>query len=132
MLYPKMWLRLLYQKQDVYDKKPVPCEMMCNVPDDLELGFFMKDFCDMHDFDFDEHVFFWWPEGRQQRLHGRVVQLESDNTAPGMGMERGKTQTVDCFEVSPGKPTTKKATARRQEDPADKPTPKKAKANTQP
>jgi hypothetical protein len=126
MLYPKMWLRVLYDKQDVFDKKPVPCETMCNVADDLELGFFMKEFCDMHDFDFDEHVFFWWPE------NGRVVQLESDNTAPGMGMERGKTQTVDFFQVSPDKPSAKKATARRQEDPADKPTPKKAKANTQP
>ena len=85
-----MYFRCFYETE--YEK----FEVLCDVSDDLELGFFFKEFCDEIGFDFDECVFFRWLESPASNGR-RVIQLECDKTPEEMGLKRGGTYMVDFF-----------------------------------
>ena len=80
-----MFFRVLYEKGDE------KYEVLCCVPYDQKLGFFLKDFCDEIEFDFDKCVFFWWPVGLP------VKALLCNETPEETGMEIDETYTVDFF-----------------------------------
>ena len=80
-----MYFRILYETEgEKY-------EIFRYVRYDLELGFFLKHFCEEIGFDYDECVFFWWREGLP------VKQLLCNETPEETGMNKYKTYTVDFF-----------------------------------
>ena len=83
----------------LYDRGPERCDMLCDVPDDEELGWFMQQFCEQLGFDFDQYVFFWQPE--DSAVH--PVQLSCsktplETTTPlGFTLAADKERTIHCF-----------------------------------